>query len=247
MKIKMFSFLIIVMAFSSCIKKSVEGVVLSDATTFEKKMSAPNVQLIDVRTPEEFAEGHLPKAVNIDVTSDDFETRVTSLDKEQPVMVYCKMGGRSAKAAEKLNVKIYLPEDHLCGSEFSENVTPVVVNSADIPDGLMGLDIGEHSAKVFKNVIENACKFSPDQKCDVRIWFADKQIQVKITDEGIGIAAQELPHIFEPFYRSETSRQEKGHGIGLFLTQKIILLHNAKITVLSEGNETIFAVIFDIV
>ena len=102
MKIKMFSFLIIVMAFSSCIKKSVEGVVLSDATTFEKKMSAPNVQLIDVRTPEEFAEGHLPKAVNIDVNSDDFETKVTSLDKEQPVMVYCKMGGRSAKAAEKL-------------------------------------------------------------------------------------------------------------------------------------------------
>lgn len=60
------------------------------------------------------------------------------------------------KAAEKRNVKIYLPEDHLCGSEFSENVTPVVVNSADIPDGLMGLDIGEHSAKVFKNVIENS-------------------------------------------------------------------------------------------
>jgi phosphoglycerate kinase len=60
------------------------------------------------------------------------------------------------KAAEKRNVKIYLPEDHLCGAEFSENVTPVVVNSADIPDGLMGLDIGEHSAKVFKNVIENS-------------------------------------------------------------------------------------------
>ncbi|MBX9837673.1 MAG: phosphoglycerate kinase, partial [Silvanigrellaceae bacterium] len=59
-------------------------------------------------------------------------------------------------AAEKRNVKIYLPEDHLCGAEFSENVTPVVVNSADIPDGLMGLDIGEHSAKVFKNVIENS-------------------------------------------------------------------------------------------
>lgn len=60
------------------------------------------------------------------------------------------------KAAERRNVKIYLPEDHLCGSEFSENVTPVVVNSADIPDGLMGLDIGAHSASVFKNVIENS-------------------------------------------------------------------------------------------
>jgi len=60
------------------------------------------------------------------------------------------------KAAEKRNVKIYLPEDHLCGAEFAENVTPVVVNSSDIPDGLMGLDIGAHSANVFKNVIENS-------------------------------------------------------------------------------------------
>ncbi|APJ04132.1 phosphoglycerate kinase [Silvanigrella aquatica] len=60
------------------------------------------------------------------------------------------------KAAERRNVKIYLPEDHLCGAEFSENVIPVVVQSSEIPDGLMGLDIGEHSAKVFAKVIENS-------------------------------------------------------------------------------------------
>lgn len=102
MKIKLFSLFVLVIAFSSCIKKSVAGVVLSDATSFEKKMSAPHVQLVDVRTSEEFAEGHLPKSVNIDVTSDDFESKVATLDKEQPVMVYCKMGGRSAKATEKL-------------------------------------------------------------------------------------------------------------------------------------------------
>lgn len=60
------------------------------------------------------------------------------------------------KAAERRNVKIYLPEDHLCGAEFSENVTPVSVNSMDIPDGLMGLDIGSHSSSVFAKVIENS-------------------------------------------------------------------------------------------
>jgi phosphoglycerate kinase len=60
------------------------------------------------------------------------------------------------KAAEKRNVKIYLPEDHLCGAEFAENVTPVSVNSADIPDGLMGLDIGTHSASIFAKVIESS-------------------------------------------------------------------------------------------
>ncbi|KAB8033162.1 phosphoglycerate kinase [Fluviispira multicolorata] len=60
------------------------------------------------------------------------------------------------KAAEKRNVKIYLPEDHLCGAEFSENVTPVPVGAADIPEGLMGLDIGPRSAEVFAKVIENS-------------------------------------------------------------------------------------------
>ena len=60
------------------------------------------------------------------------------------------------KAAERRNVKIYLPVDHLCGAEFSENVIPVSVNSEEIPDGLMGLDIGAHSASVFAKVIESS-------------------------------------------------------------------------------------------
>ena len=89
----------------------------------------------------------------------------------------------------------------------------------------------------FKNVIENACKFSPDQKCDVRIWFADKQIQVKITDEGIGIAPEELPHIFEPFYRANDTRGIAGHGIGLSLVKKIIELHSGVIEVNSTQSK----------
>ncbi len=60
------------------------------------------------------------------------------------------------KAAEKRNVKIYLPEDHLCGAEFSENVTPVSVGAADIPDGLMGLDIGPRTSELFASVIEKS-------------------------------------------------------------------------------------------
>lgn len=60
------------------------------------------------------------------------------------------------KAAEKRNVKIYLPEDHLCGSEFSETVTAVPVQTTDIPNGLMGLDIGEKSALTFSKIIENS-------------------------------------------------------------------------------------------
>ena len=73
-----------------------------DVATYEKKMTQPDVQLVDVRTPEEFSQGHIENAVNIDFMADDFDAKVANLDKEKPVMVYCKSGGRSAKASARL-------------------------------------------------------------------------------------------------------------------------------------------------
>ncbi|CAM3622900.1 rhodanese-like domain-containing protein [Flavobacterium gelidilacus] len=82
----------------SCVKQQ-EGVNLVDSNKFEEQMKESTSQIIDVRTTEEFSDGHIVNAVNMDVTSDDFEAKIASLDKEKPVMVYCKSGGRSAKAA----------------------------------------------------------------------------------------------------------------------------------------------------
>lgn len=55
--------------------------------------------IVDVRTAEEFAAGALPNAINISVTSLSFPLDVNALDKEKPVMIYCKSGSRSARAA----------------------------------------------------------------------------------------------------------------------------------------------------
>lgn len=82
----------------SCVKQQ-EGVSLVDSNKFETQMKEPTSQIVDVRTSAEFSEGHIANAVNMDVTSDDFESKIATLDKEKPVMVYCKSGGRSAKAA----------------------------------------------------------------------------------------------------------------------------------------------------
>ena len=73
------------------------------ADEFDKKLSTTaNVQLIDVRTPEEFAGGHLKNAVNINIRDNDFDQQIAKLDKKKPVMVYCKAGSRSAAAADKM-------------------------------------------------------------------------------------------------------------------------------------------------
>lgn len=69
-----------------------DGVV--DIETFESLMKSDHL-LIDVRTPEEFDEGYITTAQNIDFRSKEFETKILKLDKNKPVLVYCKSGGRS--------------------------------------------------------------------------------------------------------------------------------------------------------
>ena len=56
------------------------------------------VAVIDVRTPDEFKEGHIKGAQNIDIMSKDFEAQLGKLDKTQPTLVHCQAGGRSTRA-----------------------------------------------------------------------------------------------------------------------------------------------------
>jgi thioredoxin 1 len=68
-----------------------------------KLTNATNAQLLDVRTPQEYKEGHLSNSLNIDYKSSDFRKKIRSLDKTKPVFVYCLAGSRSAAAAEILH------------------------------------------------------------------------------------------------------------------------------------------------
>lgn len=73
------------------------------AIEFSEKISEfPNAIIIDVRTPEEFADGHIKNAININWRGDTFVKQVSEIDPTKPVFVYCLSGGRSAAAAEKM-------------------------------------------------------------------------------------------------------------------------------------------------
>ncbi|MDE6552116.1 MAG: rhodanese-like domain-containing protein [Muribaculaceae bacterium] len=74
-----------------------------DVENFTRYLSNDSVQLVDVRTPEEFAEGHIAGAKNINVFDSDFvDEAEKALDKSKPVAVYCRSGKRSADAAREL-------------------------------------------------------------------------------------------------------------------------------------------------
>lgn len=79
-----------------------------DVSAFAELLADDNVQLLDVRTPAEFAEGHIAGAKNIDIYDNGFINQATeALDKSKPVAVYCRSGKRSAEAARRLSEKGY--------------------------------------------------------------------------------------------------------------------------------------------
>ncbi|KXB85678.1 rhodanese-like protein [Prevotella sp. DNF00663] len=91
---------------AACVQKNIpaNAIVTVDAVSFEKALSDVNAQIIDVRTSEEFAEGHIEKALNIDVTQSDFiEKAKKQLDKSKTSYVYCRSGRRSMMSADLLS------------------------------------------------------------------------------------------------------------------------------------------------
>lgn len=72
------------------------------ADKIQKQLKANKAVLIDVRTPEEFASGHLKYARNINFKSESFKSEVSKLDRKKQVYLYCRSGNRSGKAADTL-------------------------------------------------------------------------------------------------------------------------------------------------
>jgi len=103
MKTKLFSLLFISFLFLSCQGQATKPVQTLDVKTYAEKLkNTEKPQLLDVRTPEEFGVEHLENADNVNVNSPDFATKAAQYDKSKPIFVYCKVGGRSAQAADKL-------------------------------------------------------------------------------------------------------------------------------------------------
>lgn len=92
--------LFFLLLFTSCKEKSeAKEVQILTPSEFHDATAGKNVQLLDVRTPEEFQEGHVADAVNINVLEEDFAENAKNLDPEKPVYLYCRSGNRSAKAS----------------------------------------------------------------------------------------------------------------------------------------------------
>ena len=112
-----------------------------DVEAFAEKAADPAVFLVDVRTPDEYAEGHLRGAANIDAEAADFLDKMeAACPKETPVAIYCRSGRRSAEAAKKLSKAGYtvcdLQGGILAWQEAGKPVTKYAVETFMTDNGL---------------------------------------------------------------------------------------------------------------
>ena len=110
----------------------------------------------------------------------------------------------------------------------------------DIPEEQPFMIEGDYGRlrQMFLIVLDNAVKFSErGGKVHLTLVSRDGLIKAQIADQGIGIAPEELPYIFEKFYKSKLTQNEKGTGLGLMIAKQIILRHGGDVEVQSVPGE----------
>ena len=120
-----------------------------------------------------------------------------------------------------------------------EKQIKIIVSQPEEPCIIMG-DYGR-LRQMFLVIVDNAIKFSKENSNIYITLECDKYITVTIRDEGIGISEEELPNIFDKFYKSKLRQNAKGSGLGLAIAREICLKHDGLIKVESEvGKGTSF-------
>lgn len=256
---------ILVSVVSSPVGTDGEGViVVFRDITKEKAEEREQAEFIstashEMRTPVASIEGYLglalnPATANIDEKARDFITKAHEsaqhlgrlfqdlLDiskvedgrmKNNPKIININeflkeiFEGLAPKANEKQLNYIFAPDMIDEGKEKS--LQPIFYANID-PD---------HFREVTSNLIENAIKYTPSGDVTVDITGDDKQISISVKDSGIGIPAEDIPHLFQKFYRVDNSdtREIGGTGLGLYLSRRLAEAMSGNLRVESKYKE----------
>jgi rhodanese-related sulfurtransferase len=101
-----------------------------NVSEFSQKLTEPDVIILDVRTPEEFASGHIQGALNINFNSGDFANEITRLNPSENYAIYCRSGSRSGQAASIMHKAGFHDVSNLNGGviDWTNAGLPLVLN-----------------------------------------------------------------------------------------------------------------------
>jgi rhodanese-related sulfurtransferase len=189
----------------------------------DKLKNGSGVMIIDVRTPEEFAQGHLKNAINIDFNSENFTSEISKLDKSKTTLIYCLSGGRSGKALTQMKSDGFKEVYNMQGGILkwkSESRELVLVNTTKANGGMSIADMEKLTqSKEYVLFDFNAEWCAPCKKMmpileGITEQRKDKMTLVKV-DADINSALLELKKIdgipyLELYHKGKLVWQHKG-------------------------------------
>lgn len=214
----------------------------------------------EMRTPVAAIEGYLALALNDKVSTIDARAR-GYLEKAhastqhlgqlfQDLLTSAKAeDGRLSSHPTVIEMSSYLEQlsqDLKFSAEKKGLFSEFVLGSSDVIDASAGANVikplyyvfadPDRLREVITNLFDNACKYTPEGKVTLGITANKDVVQFYIKDTGAGIPAEDIPHLFQKFYRVDSSatRTIGGTGLGLFICRKIIELYSGHIWVESE-------------
>ena len=256
---------ILVSIVSSPVDTEGEGViVVFRDITKEKAEEREQAEFIstashEMRTPVASIEGYLGLALNpatahIDEKARDFITKAHESAQHlgrlfQDLLDISKVeDGRMKNNPKIINVNEFLKDifDGLA-TKANENQLNYVFMPDIIDEGkekslqpIFYANIDpDHFREVVSNLIENAIKYTPSGEVVVNVTGDDKQISISVKDSGIGIPAEDIPHLFQKFYRVDNSdtREIGGTGLGLYLSRRLAEAMSGNLRVESKYKE----------
>jgi signal transduction histidine kinase len=129
---------------------------------------------------------------------------------------------------------------------FPDNRVSIKLNFAPKDSNLFLLPCNKPLLELaINNIITNGVKYSDNNEVFVMLSATNEMIKISINDIGIGIPPEDIPHLYEPFFRGKIAAKYIGYGLGLPLASKIIRMHDGELQVQSEQNKgTIVTIVF---
>jgi signal transduction histidine kinase len=196
----------------------------------------------ELRTPLTSINGQLEVLMMKDRTTAEYKAALTSVLDDIKSMIELAnrlllMARTSAEGPVPFNNKIRIDEvlwqvqEEILRFNSSYHINISMDNSVSEAEQMIVVG-DENLLKVaVSNLIDNACKYSPDNSVNIMFLSKGRTIEVKFEDKGIGISAQDLEKVLEPFYRGTNTISFAGTGIGLALVNQIIKNHNGTLKI----------------
>jgi len=202
----------------------------------------------ELRTPLTSINGQLEVLMMKDRTTADYKTVLASVLDDIKSLINLSnrlllIARTSAEGPVHFNKKIRFDEILWQSQEellrFNNHYRINISIDDSLTDSDQMIVVGDESLlKVaVSNIMDNACKYSPDRSVEIKFLYSGSNIEVIFEDKGIGISEEDLKKVFEPFHRGKNTISFEGTGIGLTLVNQIIKNHNGFVEISSVINK----------